>query len=281
MANISSYFGGSGGGTCCPQYIFFSSQIWCPSVAGDVIVHVVGGGGPGATCASDHVMGGGAGGYTHKCITVSTSECYCFRVASTYHSDPSCACTISGATLALCATHGGSLDAPLSMCICDAGMGYGGDVNYCGGKGAKYFTEGTKCCTSFGGAVNLFGSQSNGSTCVNACKGTTGTSVKFGDGSYVTGELEGTNAIHPSVTYLKRLNWGSTVGVGGYNGIATGNGGLFASSGYIGGQCGCSTGGGTLTLGRGAGNAANPTTFSVNPTAGSCGVVIVEYLTVS
>lgn len=278
MGTTSSFFGGGGGAECCPQYIFLSTDTWCPAVAGDVIVHAIGGGSGGCTATSDCIFGGGAGGYTHKCISVAPGQCYCFIVASTYYGSATCACAISGSALSLCASHGGNLD--IGCRVCDAGMGYGGDVNYCGGKGGYYTTQGTKYCTSMGGAVTIFGCQSNGTACCRACADVKGASVRFGDGTYVSGELKGTNSIHPSVTYLKNLNWGDQVGVGGWQGILSGNAGLFASSSYANCSCGCCNVA-LATVGRGAGNWHDPVTLSVNPSPGTCGVIIVEYLNVS
>jgi len=68
MASISTYFSsGGGGGGSCPTCAYTASCLWTPHSDGTVIFHVIGGGSNGWG-SGDRSAGGGAGGYSNKCI---------------------------------------------------------------------------------------------------------------------------------------------------------------------------------------------------------------------
>lgn len=154
MASISTYFpSGGGGGAACPTCSFVASCLWCPDQDGTVIFHVIGGGSCG-WASGDRVAAGGAGGYSNKCIPVTTSDCYCIIVGGV--GGDSIACNVSGTTM--CILGGGRS----GLCCSCGAFGSGGDVNYQGGCGMCYNTGGTKCFSSQGGSVGIYAAGRNG-----------------------------------------------------------------------------------------------------------------------
>ena len=154
MVALSSLVGGGGGGGgTCDTYSFVASCLWCPPVDGTAIFHVIGGGSCGWG-VSDRVSAGGAGGYSNKCIAVTTSDCYCIIVGGV--GSNSIACTVSGTTMCILGAGRSGV-----CCSCGAG-GSGGDVNYSGGCGMCYCTGGTKCFAAQGGSVGIYAAGRNG-----------------------------------------------------------------------------------------------------------------------
>lgn len=154
MASISTYFSsGGGGGGSCPTCAYTASCLWTPHADGTVIFHVIGGGSCGWG-SGDRVAGGGAGGYSNKCIEVTTSDCYCIIVGGMC--GDSIACNVVGTTMCIL---GGGRSGP--CCSCGA-LGSGGDVNYQGGCGNCYCTGATKCFAAQGGSVGIYATGRNG-----------------------------------------------------------------------------------------------------------------------
>jgi len=154
MANISTYFpSGGGGGAACPTCVYTSSCLWCPHADGTVIFHVIGGGSCGWS-AGDRTAAGGAGGYSNKCIAVTTSDCYCIVVGGMC--GDSIACNVSGTTMCIL---GGGRSGP--CCSCGA-LGSGGDYNFQGGCGMCYFTGATRCFAAQGGSVGIYAAGRDG-----------------------------------------------------------------------------------------------------------------------
>jgi hypothetical protein len=154
MASISTYFSsGGGGGGSCPTCVYTSSCLWTPHADGTVIFHVIGGGSCGWS-SGDRTAAGGAGGYSNKCIEVTTSDCYCIIVGGMC--GDSIACNVVGTTMCIL---GGGRSGP--DCSCGA-LGSGGDVNYQGGCGMCYFTGGTRCFSAQGGSVGIYAAGRNG-----------------------------------------------------------------------------------------------------------------------
>ena len=158
MVALSSLVGGGGGGGggTCDTYAFVASCLWCPPVDGTAIFHVIGGGSCG-WATGDRIAAGGAGGYSNKCIAVTTSDCYCIIVGGV--GGNSIACNVSGTTM--CILGGGRSGL---CCSCGAGAS-GGDYNYQGGCGMCYNTGGSKCFSSQGGSVGIYGAGRNGICC--------------------------------------------------------------------------------------------------------------------
>lgn len=153
MATLSSFFGSSGGGGAAGvastfRVFYETGSMTIPSCAVFAAYGVIGGGGmygsPCQNCCCCRRSGGG-GGFSWKeaaqtsgtedtiCVIVGNAACRCYNscwnVAS--QGGASCISGLSGGTI--CATGGGA-----SNCGCNAGMGAGGDINSCGGRGGYY-----------------------------------------------------------------------------------------------------------------------------------------------
>ena len=150
MANISSFFGGSGGGysLVLPAIQFGSSdtQIWTPQYSGCVAFHVIGGGGKGATSGCG--AGGGSGSYARKVLEITTSQCFCVYVGG--QSDCSFVCNVTASPSINVIAYGGCCGGWNSQNNCVGGRGgccpTGGDVRRCG-----------LCGGSGGGSSNTYG----------------------------------------------------------------------------------------------------------------------------
>tara|TARA_B100001093_G_scaffold225867_1_gene216434 strand:+ start:901 stop:1764 length:864 start_codon:yes stop_codon:yes gene_type:complete len=143
----------SGGGGACPTCLYTSTCLWTPHADGTVIFHVIGGGSCGWS-AGDRTAAGGAGGYSNKCIDVTTSDCYCITVGAMC--GDTIACNVVGTTMCI---KGGGRSGP--CCSCGA-LGSGGDINYQGGCGMCYFTGSTRCFSAQGGSVGIYAAGRDG-----------------------------------------------------------------------------------------------------------------------
>ena len=161
MATLSSFFGSSGGGGAAGiastfRVFYETGSMTVPSCAVFAAYGVIGGGGgygsPCDQCCCCRRSGGG-GGFSWKeasqscasnftvCAIVGAAACRCapnndvacgcFCFCNNGAGGNSCVCGFSGGTI--CATGGGA-----SSCGCNAGMGNGGDINHCGGRGGYY-----------------------------------------------------------------------------------------------------------------------------------------------
>ena len=145
MANISSFFGGSGGGGgCLPWYSFThcSPTSWTAPSAGEIVVHVIGAGAAG----TNHYVGGGAGGYARKEITVTQGAVYCMLIGCSN----SCCSRFCGGGHDLIG-YGGCQSSCCQACSL-GGTASGGDVNWQGGWAPTSCDAG-----GGGGAVAIFG----------------------------------------------------------------------------------------------------------------------------
>lgn len=207
MSTLSQFFGAGGAGGCCPLIPIVATCLWCPPIGGSVIMHAIGGGLGSCTPVTDNPRGGAAGGYSHKCITVATGQCYCIVVGGV--GTHSCICNVSGATIAICA-QGACLCSTQTGCPdCYPGCGIGGDVNYTGGCGGCYCQGSTKVFVSTGGSVGIFCAGLNGSFC-NSCNCPTNIvyPVMTVNGIRLDLEYEHYGA-RPYFPYLKNLCWGN------------------------------------------------------------------------
>lgn len=175
MATLSSFFGSSGGGGAAGvastfRVFYETGSMTVPSCAVFAAYGVIGGGGAFANVCANCCCcrkSGGGGGFSWKeaaqscasnftvcaivgaaacrCATTSGCACGCYCLCNGGLAGTSCICGFSGGTI--CATGGGQ-----SNCGCNAGMGSGGDINSCGGRGGywSYYLGG-------GGAGGLYG----------------------------------------------------------------------------------------------------------------------------
>tara|TARA_R110001606_G_scaffold388130_1_gene553262 strand:+ start:16 stop:1125 length:1110 start_codon:yes stop_codon:yes gene_type:complete len=173
MGTTSSFFGGGGGDPLPqPEWLFQkSSYTYTFPYDGTVIVHVVGAGGSGAVQQSSFLCtGGGAGGYSRKQFSVTTSTSATVTsgvggksVGNDLTVSAGVAGTVSTFVLGsdtLTANGGaGGNQYPGPNVSAAGGTASGGDVNYQGGRSGKIYAQynnAFRACTG-GGAVNLFG----------------------------------------------------------------------------------------------------------------------------
>lgn len=262
MVALSSLVGGGGGGSVDCNLIIDASCLWCPAVAGTVLVHAFGGGGCARRPITDCMSAGGSAGYSQKCITVAVGDCYC-AIIGAYH-NPTIVCNVSGTTMCICAG---------AACCCTCGTASGGDINYAGCGGGGYFTMQIVGSPYSGSVTRPFGLGGAGS-CGVCNGGVKGASVQITN-TLSASTAGGVNAFKPDASYLRFLNWGSNVGVGGDNCGATAaeyNGNFLGGAG---GHSSCNLYG---TPSFGAGGTAVP---SNSNSPGGQGVVLIEYLEIS
>jgi hypothetical protein len=173
MGTTSSFFGGGGGSPLPqPEWLFQkSSYTYTFPYDGTVIVHVIGAGGSGAAQSGNYLCtGGGAGGYSRKQFSVTSSTTATVTTGSGGLSVGSNATETEGVTggvssfvlgvSTLTANGGvGGKRYPSANTFAAGGTASGGDVNYQGGRSGKLaydWNENLRSCTG-GGAVNLFG----------------------------------------------------------------------------------------------------------------------------
>ena len=148
MANISSYFGGSGGGGVCPSFWFKSGcSGWTPTKDGCAVIHIIGAG-SGVHCCG--TAGGGAGGYVRYAAEFSTSDSpYCIVVGSSFNFTGSCSMMCGGSPAWCMIAYGGCCST--GGCVSMSTTANGTNMTYaCGGNGAGSMGG--------GGAVGLFAS---------------------------------------------------------------------------------------------------------------------------
>lgn len=152
MGTTSSFFGGGGGGTSVqdlPYYLLGTTQTWTPPCNGCVVVHVIGGGG-----SSSGKCGQGAGGYSRKIMSVTTSDSYCAIVGGSGSCSQFCNITGTTVNMVACGNSG-----------CCGGCASGGDINRRGGFGGS---ASNGLGSAGGGAVNIFGWNTCGGTNSNS-----------------------------------------------------------------------------------------------------------------
>ena len=161
MSNFSDFIGGGGGSF--PTFFLHKSQTWVPPQDGNIMIHVIGAGGSGASASNFAIQSGAAGGYCRKnSLAVTTSHSYTVIVgaggvgtvgaygAGTAGGDTTVSGTGLGSPLRAFGGAGGALS---SGTYTTGGAATGGDVNYTGGRGG--YSRG-------GGAVGLTGTGNDG-----------------------------------------------------------------------------------------------------------------------
>jgi len=173
MGTTSSFFGGGGGSPLPePEWLFQkSSYTYTFPYDGVVLVHVIGAGGSGGCQFDKHgATGGGAGGYSRKQFTVtsSTTATVTTGVGGSYvgpsqtevegNAGTNSTFVLSSTTLT---ANGGGAGQRYGGATSTGtgGTASGGDVNYTGGDGGTrgYAYNEERTIATGGGAVNLFG----------------------------------------------------------------------------------------------------------------------------
>ena len=160
MSNFTDFIGG--GSASYPTIFLSKSQTWVPPQDGNIMIHVIGGGGSGGSGTSDYGNSGSAAGYCKKnTLAVTTSGSFTVVVGAGgghrqgsgngYAGGNS---TVAGTGLSSTLTStGGSGGANSGSTDPAAGVGSNGDVNTTGGQGGYH---------RGGGAVGLTGTGENG-----------------------------------------------------------------------------------------------------------------------
>tara|TARA_R110001606_G_scaffold21692_5_gene75901 strand:- start:636 stop:1436 length:801 start_codon:yes stop_codon:yes gene_type:complete len=162
MSNFSDFISGDGSASF-PTIFLHNSQTWVPPQDGNIMIHVIGGGGSGcASTASTTIESGAAGGYCRKnSLAVTTSGTFTVIIGAGGASvfGAAGAGTIGGTTsvagtgLPALRGFGGAGGAVAANAYTTGGVATGGDVNYTGGRGG--YQKG-------GGAVGLTGTGNDG-----------------------------------------------------------------------------------------------------------------------
>jgi len=182
MGTTSSFFGGGGGSPLPePEWLFQkSSYTYTFPYDGVVRVHVVGAGGSGGVQNNGYsATGGGAGGYSRKQFTVTSSTTATVttgvggaRVGQGVQNADGNAGTAStfvlgSTTLTANGGTGGTRYGTTSKGL--GGSATGGDINYTGGNGgARQGQYNDYAQATGGGAVNLFNLTTDGGSFTNA-----------------------------------------------------------------------------------------------------------------
>ena len=162
MSNFTDFIGGGGGSASFPTIFLHNSQTWVPPQDGNIMIHVIGGGGSGSAGGTSQIESGAAGGYCRKnSLAVTTSGSFTVTIGAGGASVIGAfgAGTIGGVTtmagtgLSLLRSFGGAGGALSNNTYTTGGPATGGDVNYTGGRGG--FNIG-------GGAVGLSGTGNDG-----------------------------------------------------------------------------------------------------------------------
>ena len=165
MSNFSDFIGGGGGGGSFPTIFLHKSQTWVPPQDGNIMIHVIGAGGSGASRVNFSIQSGAAGGYCRKnSLAVTTSGSFTVvigaggapTVGAYGPGNAGGTTTVAGTGLSstLTAT-GGAGGAVQSSGFSTGGTATGGDVNNAGGRGGH---------SRGGGAVGLTGTGNDGIT---------------------------------------------------------------------------------------------------------------------
>jgi hypothetical protein len=162
MSNFSDFIGGGGGSASFPTFFLHKSVTWVPPQDGNIMIHVIGAGGSGASSNST-VQSGAAGGYCRKnSLAVTTSGSFTVTIgaggasrigsagAGTAGGTTSVAGTGLGSTLT---ATGGAGGLQQSSGYSTGGVGSNGDLNTTGGRGGHKLG---------GGAVGLSGTGNDG-----------------------------------------------------------------------------------------------------------------------
>ena len=165
MSNFTDFIGG-GGSASFPTIFLSKSQTWVPPQDGNIMIHVIGAGGSGATNYTQNATSGAAGGYCKKnTLAVTTSGSFTIvvgaggaRVSGATSGNAGGNSTVAGTGLSSTLTaNGGAGGVTNSYADVAGGSASGGDVNNTGGK-AYYVDNGY----SGGGAVGLAGTGNSG-----------------------------------------------------------------------------------------------------------------------
>ena len=209
MGTTSSFFGGGGGDPLPqPEWLFQkSSYTYTFPYDGTVIVHVVGAGGSGAVQTSVFgATGGGAGGYSQKqfSVTSSTTATVTTGTGGLYPAPQvSIADGASGGNTTFVLGSdtltanggGGGASYGTATSVGAGGTASGGTINYTGGpSGARGHAYNDSSTSTGGGAVNLFNLNTAGGsngTSINSPYSATGGGGVGGQGGDI--ELAGAN----------------------------------------------------------------------------------------
>lgn len=162
MGTLTSFFGGGGGGVYLPHFVLTSNTTWNVDLDGQVCVHVIGGGGSGATYGANQATGGGAGGYSRKIIDVVSGQAYTVVIGAggapktvAGNGSTGGASTFSGHSVSMTANGGeGGYQGGTGA---SGGTASGGDVNVTGGGSGAISNVGPTYVATGGGAVGIFG----------------------------------------------------------------------------------------------------------------------------
>ena len=163
MSNFTDFIGGGGGSASFPTIFLHNSQTWVPPQDGNIMIHVIGGGGSGSVSASNQISSGAAGGYCRKnSLAVTTSGSFTVvvgaggaaRIGSAGAGTTGGNTTVAGTGLSstLTAT-GGAGGVYATTTYTTGGVGSNGDFNSNGGRGGYQIG---------GGAVGLSGTGNDG-----------------------------------------------------------------------------------------------------------------------
>ena len=160
MSNFSDFIGG-GGSASYPTIFLSKSQTWVPFQDGNICIHVIGGGGGGASGTDVSYGSGSAAGYCKKnslAVTTSGSFTVVVGAGGTRGRNINAggnggASYVNGTGLSGNLMAGGGGGGPAGTSTPTPGSASGGDVNNTGGTGGYY---------RGGGAVGLTGTGETG-----------------------------------------------------------------------------------------------------------------------
>ena len=265
MSNFTDFIGG-GGSASYPTIFLHNSQTWVPPQDGNIMIHVIGGGGSGCSNTSGaNVESGAAGGYCRKnSLAVTTSGSFTVTIGAGGASvigavgagTDGGVTTMVGTGLSLLRSFGGAGGALAANAYTTGGPATGGDVNYAGGRGG--YLRG-------GGAVGLTGTGNDG--------GGPGNVYNYGGNCDILGDFYSSS--------LGQIS-GSGGGAGqyvytnGYDGFI--EAGPLAGGGSIWKQGAYSMVAGHSAIGGGGGWCQTTATSNMRSGRGGEGCVVIQYI---
>ena len=277
MSNFTDFIGG-GGSASFPTIFLSKSQTWVPPQDGNIMIHVIGAGGSGATNYTQNATSGAAGGYCKKnTLAVTTSGSFTIvvgaggsRVSGDTSGNAGGNSTVAGTGLSSTLTaNGGAGGVTNSYADVAGGSASGGDVNNTGGK-AYYVDNGY----SGGGAVGLAGTGNSGFSSGRDYRGGdcdivgdlwSSTLGQIAGGRGGTGFYTNRDGNHAKVPTLRNSDGGPFAG----------GGSIMADFSYqvspvVGGNGGIGAGGGMARY-------ASTSSFATSGRGGE-GIVIIQYI---
>ena len=276
MSNLSDFFGSSGGSASFPTIFLSKSQTWVPPQDGNIMIHVIGGGGSGGSGTNLYCHSGSAAGYCKKnTLAVTTSGSFTVVVGAGGGQVRNAVgiaggtSTVAGTGLSSTLTSTGGAGGGYSGTTDPAaGVGSNGDVNTTGGQGGYY---------RGGGAVGLTGTGENGVR--GERNGTGGECDIVGDlWSSTMGQIAGGRRGVSSANYTEQAEQGP-------NSSSYSNAGPFSGGGRVVNQRNAATSrtslaqGGDAGIGGGggAGIHSHKSDYCVSGSGGA-GIVVIQYI---